>query len=91
MSCVFGILAFTGGGQTLQLNDGGANDVKDKLWAIFKKLDNGNDMGVNVEVAFSALGTQGFSRAEMAVALSALADDGNLYSTIDEDHYKSTE
>ena len=72
------------------MNDG-ANDVKQKLWDTFKKFDNGSDEGVNVDVAFAELGKEGISRADMKAALTALADDGNLYSTIDEEHYKSTE
>lgn len=87
--CVF--TAFGGGGgQSLQLNDGG-NDVKRKLWDTFKKLDAGSDEGVNVEYAFAELGKEGISRGDMKAALTALADDGNVYSTIDEEHYKSTE
>ena len=85
------VVAFGGVGQSLQLNAGGAGDVKQKLWNTFKSLDRGTDEGVNVEMAFNVLGNEGISRVDMKAALTALADDGNLYSTIDEDHYKSTE
>jgi hypothetical protein len=77
-------------GQSLQLN-GGSSDLKERLCAAFKRLDNGSVEGVHIDVAFDALSKEGASRADLKAALVALADDGNLYSTTDEEHYKSTE
>ena len=65
--------------------------MKQKLWATFQQLDGGREEGVNVDYAFNTLAKEGFSRADMKAALASLADDGHLYSTIDEQHYKSTE
>ena len=78
-------------GQSLQLNESGGSDVKHSLWMTIKNLDNGSDEGVNIDEAFNVLASKGYSRTDMRAALSGLADDGHLYSTIDENHYKSTE
>ncbi len=65
--------------------------MKQKLLKAFKMLDNGSDEGVHSEMAFRELSRQGIAQSDMKKALAALADDGILYSTVDEDHFKSTE
>lgn len=80
-----------GGAQALHWNDGRSSDVKKRLFDAFKDLDQGSEEGVDVAVAFDSLRREGHSDNELRSALHALAEEGLLYSTIDEDHYKSTE
>lgn len=74
----------------MQLNDS-AIDVKQKLANAFKILDTGSVEGVSVQDAFSSLQREGISQDTLRAALDALTDDGSLYTTIDENHYKSTQ
>ncbi|XP_019858654.1 PREDICTED: replication protein A 32 kDa subunit-B-like isoform X2 [Amphimedon queenslandica] len=49
------------------------------------------DHGLHVNDIISSVKTQGFSDASIKTALDFLSNEGHVYSTIDEQHFKSTE
>jgi len=61
--------------------------VNDRVLAAFTDLQATSDQGTNVEVVAQRLN---LNLHEVRKAVDALALDGHLYSTIDEDHYATT-
>mmetsp|Transcript_16261 Transcript_16261/g.41115 ORF Transcript_16261/g.41115 Transcript_16261/m.41115 type:complete len:269 (-) Transcript_16261:121-927(-) len=61
--------------------------VNDRVLAAFTDLAATSDQGTNVEVVAQRLN---LNLHEVKKAVDALAMDGHLYSTIDEDHYATT-
>ena len=47
-------------------------------------------MGCTVLEAAQALASNGVQEAQVRSIVQELVDDGHLYSTIDDDHFKST-
>jgi len=63
-----------------------------QVLAFFTQHDSANDDGTGLSLAFVAQGLASFGIAEKEVraAVDFLANEGHLYSTIDDNHYKST-
>ena len=49
-----------------------------------------SDMGVTVQECANAMQAQGVSLQQVRDAVDFLVNDGHLYSTIDDEHYKAT-
>lgn len=58
---------------------------------IFRIGGASNEAGLSIDEAIRMGAAEGISAAEMKNMVKFLADEGNLYSTIDDDHYRSTE
>mmetsp|Transcript_41640 Transcript_41640/g.104069 ORF Transcript_41640/g.104069 Transcript_41640/m.104069 type:complete len:269 (+) Transcript_41640:48-854(+) len=67
------------------ISSGGS--VNDRVLAAFTDLNAASDQGINVEVVAQRLN---LNLHDVKKAVDALAMDGHLYSTIDEDHYATT-
>lgn len=76
--------------QTDMVQDGveGGNDVHQAVIRVVKQNDT--DEGVSVRTVAQALKSQ-FSEDQVRNALEWLSGEGHVYSTIDDDHFKSTD
>mmetsp|Transcript_21036 Transcript_21036/g.37265 ORF Transcript_21036/g.37265 Transcript_21036/m.37265 type:complete len:315 (-) Transcript_21036:389-1333(-) len=81
-------------GQTIQSNAaGGGGDLTQILLRIFNRPEVEElDAGYSVQMAFAEVQKQGHKTTENEVknVIHALSNDGHLYSTVDDDHFKST-
>ena len=48
------------------------------------------ESGVDIRKIVQTLMPNGISESQVRTAMAFLADEGHVYSTIDEDHFKST-
>ena len=48
------------------------------------------DIGCTITDCVSAMGPQGVTDAQVRTAVENLVNEGHLYSTIDDEHYKAT-
>ncbi|KAG7353801.1 replication factor A [Nitzschia inconspicua] len=65
---------------------GGEEDARrNRVFLVFKENDNG-EVGASVDLCVQLL--PDMSEAEIRKHLESLSEEGNLYSTIDENHYK---
>ena len=69
---------------------GGAADIQGLVLTYFQTEGEKNDMGCTVAAAAEALQQNGASFDQVKQIVDTLVADGHLYSTIDDDHYKST-
>jgi replication factor A2 len=67
--------------------NGGGDSVQDQVMNIFNQ-DNSADAGTHVDQVCQQLSS--IPRADILKAIEFLSDEGHLYSTIDEEHFKST-
>ncbi|XP_066274348.1 replication protein A 32 kDa subunit-like [Branchiostoma lanceolatum] len=80
----------TGGrptGQQGLVNDLGLNNVQNQVLTMIQSSQD--ESGVNVSVIEQRL--RGISRDAVRNAVEFLSNEGHIYSTIDENHYKSTD
>ena len=61
----------------------------DQAKAIFEGPDGRRDEGVKIDVVVQQLNGR-FTEAQVREAVEHLVNEGHLYSTIDDDHFKST-
>ena len=61
----------------------------DQAKAIFEGPDGRRDEGVKIDVVAQQLNGR-FTEAQVREAVEHLVNEGHLYSTIDDDHFKST-
>ena len=52
--------------------------------------DDSQEIGATVEECTNAMAAQGGTSAKVRQAIDILVEQGHLYCTIDDDHYKST-
>ena len=59
---------------------------------LFADVDTDDDDGIGISINFvvDELQGQGVSEADVRNAIDFLANEGHLYSTIDDEHFKST-
>ena len=62
------------------------------MLAFFTQYDSADDDGTGLSLAFVAQGlaSAGVAEKDVRAAVDFLANEGHLYSTIDDNHYKST-
>jgi replication factor A2 len=63
-----------------------------QVLAFFTQNDNHDDDGTGLALDYVANGlrAEGISEKDVRAAVDFLANEGHLYSTIDDNHYKST-
>lgn len=83
------------GGISVTMNDGNGggagnigNDAQRQVMDVFNK-DSNSETGTSIGVVCERL--PHLNREEIQKAIEYLSDEGHLYSTIDEEHYKSTQ
>lgn len=72
--------------------NGGAaatGSCSDQVFAIFNGPQGGSDQGVHVNEVVTQLNGR-FTEPQVREAVEHLVNEGHLYSTIDDDHFKST-
>ena len=62
--------------------------LQDKVLAEFSK--SADESGMDIKDVIKAMESQGVNGAQVREAVEYLAGEGYLYSTIDEEHFKST-
>ena len=62
--------------------------LQDKVLAEFSK--SADESGMDIKDVIKAMESQGVNGAQVREAVEYLAGEGHLYSTIDEEHFKST-
>ena len=67
-----------------------AADVNNLILSFFKSKGENSDAGCTVNEAADALAGQNISVQRVREAVEYLANEGHLYSTIDNDHFKAT-
>jgi replication factor A2 len=68
--------------------DGSFNNIQNQVLAVFK-ADSENDQGTSIDAVFQQL--PNIPQADIRNAMTFLSDEGHLYTTIDENHFKSTD
>lgn len=79
-------VGFASNAPMAQAQTGGGNSLKDKVLQFIQTADDGGETGVNVNTCIKAM-TE-YSEADIRKAISDCAEEGEIYSTISEDHYK---
>ena len=77
------------GGQAVlqQTNQASGNGVHDALLTLFKKSDQSSETGMHISECIDAL-SGSFSEAEIRKTMENMAEEGHIYSTISDDHFK---
>merc|ERR1712129_97090 len=71
------------------MGGGGPQTLKQKVMAIIGRPQwTQSETGCNVETIFNALTNEDVN--EIRTAIDDLSNDGMIYSTLDDDHYKSS-
>lgn len=67
---------------------GGAGDdsIKDRVYAIMRDNDNGSEEGISIEQTIQFL--PDIPQAEIRKVVSVLSEEGQIYSTVSESHFK---
>eukprot|EP00242_Pyramimonas_sp_CCMP2087_P006410 CAMPEP_0198209464 /NCGR_PEP_ID=MMETSP1445-20131203/16091_1 /TAXON_ID=36898 /ORGANISM="Pyramimonas sp., Strain CCMP2087" /LENGTH=102 /DNA_ID=CAMNT_0043883247 /DNA_START=22 /DNA_END=330 /DNA_ORIENTATION=+ len=79
-----------GGGGAAAGRVGGFEPCQAQVLSIFEgPMAAQSDTGLNVETLMKDLGNK-FSRDQIKGAVDFLVNEGHLYSTIDDNHFKST-
>lgn len=65
-------------------------DVHSLVISFFKTKGDQSEMGCRIQDVFAAVAPQGISEQRVREAVEFLTNEGHLYSTIDDDHYKAT-
>jgi hypothetical protein len=97
-SSVLGDMTMNGGAQPIQMNtnmqmggndESNLNNVQQMVMNAFS--NDPSETGRSVNEVAGMLQAQGISQQDVMHTVEALANEGHLYSTIDEYHYKSTQ
>jgi len=78
-------------GANVSMKQGGGNSINDAVSSSLRKLGTNVDTGVNVNNIIEDLAPQGYSATDVRNAMSELANEGHIYSTIDEEHFQFAE
>jgi replication factor A2 len=79
--------AYTSAAPAAGYNSGGLNPVESEILAFFSADDPNNEIGLSIEQVRARLGGR-MSDMQVRQVVSKLSDDGHLYTTTDDDHYK---
>lgn len=79
-------LGFNGMSNSSVMNSNGLDGVQSQIWKLVNACDD--PQGLNVKDIQSSL--KGLSSAQIRKALDFLSNEGHIYSTINDDHYRST-
>ena len=64
--------------------------IQDLVLKFFQSKGEASDAGCTINEAAAALGVNGVSEAQVRSHVDELVQEGHLYSTIDDDHFKAT-
>jgi len=64
--------------------------LQDLVLKFFQSKGEASDAGCTVQEAAQALASNGVQEAQVRSIVQELSDEGHLYSTIDDDHFKAT-
>ena len=67
----------------------GASNTQDTVLKYFQSYAT-SDVGCTITDAANAMSAQGVTEGQVRSAVEALVNEGHLYSTIDDEHYKAT-
>ena len=80
-------IGFGGQAVTQQTNQDSGNGVTGAVLNLFRGSDTSSETGMHIQDVISALGGS-FSEAEIRKAVESAAEEGHIYSTISDDHFK---
>lgn len=66
------------------------DNVHNLVLSFFKTKGEQSDTGCSIQDVFAAVAGQGISESKVREAVDFFSNEGHLYSTIDDDHYKAT-
>ena len=69
-----------------QTTGGGGDSIKEQVLDFIKSNDDGSEAGVNVQQCFKMMSSH--PESEIRSVIESLSEEGHVYSTISEDHYK---
>lgn len=79
-----------GGNRGMTLNNsaggGGEDHLKDRIYAIMRDNDNGSEEGISIEQTIQFL--PNVPQAEIRKIVTILSEEGQIYSTVSESHFK---
>lgn len=75
--------------QALDADGKGFTAIQQQILQVFKSGGADDETGLSVDAVFAAL--SGVPQGDIRESLSFLSDEGHLYTTIDENHFKSTD
>lgn len=77
------------GGQAVaqQSNNSSGDDLKDAVLNLFKNADSSSETGVHVQDCINELSGK-YSEADIRSMVENLSEEGHVYSTISDDHFK---
>jgi len=64
--------------------------TQETVMAYFQSYGHNNDIGCTIADCVQAMAPQGVTDAQVRTAVDNLVNEGHLYSTIDDEHYKAT-
>ena len=67
----------------------GASNTQDTVLKYFQSYAT-SDVGCTITDAANAMSAQGVTEGQVRSLVEALVNEGHLYSTIDDEHYKAT-
>ena len=70
---------------------GGAESIQSDVLKVFTQHSSMDNKGLDIKRAIEMLLPKGYNAADIRKAIGFLTDEGHLYSTVDENHLKSTE
>lgn len=70
---------------------GGMDSLQSDVLKVFTENSSNDNEGLDIKRAIEMLVPKGHSSSDIRKAIGFLTDEGHLYSTIDENHLKSTE
>tara|TARA_B110001452_G_scaffold117270_1_gene97311 strand:- start:2006 stop:2887 length:882 start_codon:yes stop_codon:yes gene_type:complete len=73
-----------------QQNAQGLNNFQDTVFKFFQSYGESQETGATVEECTNAMMAQGGTAEQVRKAVDDLVNEGHLYSTIDDDHFKAT-
>ena len=81
-----------GGGQAITSAGGGDGGFDNVQNSVIDAIKGGgqSDSGMSVMDITQQLSPQGITEQQIRAAIEFLSGEGHLYSTVDENHYKST-
>jgi len=86
-----GMAASSGGPAPMQVQQAAPkHSINDLVLKFFQHKGESNDAGATIADAAGALASNGLSPDTVRTTVNELVDEGHLYSTIDDDHFKAT-
>ena len=83
-------MAAAAAGPSGGMNAQGMNNFQDTVFKFFQSYGESQETGATVEECTNAMAAQGGTAAQVRQAVEDLVNEGHLYSTIDDDHFKAT-